>query len=168
MICYLLFLASYRVRTVCKRLKRGIISIYDRIVSMFYPYVWRNLQLEYTPQHIMLTGGLLPSKAKERYLDNIAQILATSYDQGITQFTLHLPYALWSYGDIAQLSACMSRKFHSLDYRAFVSFVSHEADRLLAECDECEDGVLFGKNVTVLLLSPTASCSNLSVAQMVV
>lgn len=113
---------------IYKLAKRFVLRVYDKTISVFYPYVWRNITLEYVPQHVMLTGGIVPSEKKDKYFRNLAQTIATGYDHGINEFTLHLPYMLWSYTDVSQISTWINIVFKKLDYRPFISFVTNEAD----------------------------------------
>lgn len=51
-----------------------------------------------------------------------------AYDNGVSQVTLHLPYALWGYMNISTLTTDLNIQFKKLNYRPFISFVSNEAD----------------------------------------
>ena len=66
MLLKLLFQIIYRLRNLAKNWRRRILYWYDRSISIFYPYVWRSVQLEFVPQHIFLTGGLFPVNPQKR------------------------------------------------------------------------------------------------------
>lgn len=139
MFLKLVFLIIYRLRNLAKNWRRRILYWYDCIISFFYPYVWRNVQLEFVPQHILLTGGLFPVNPQKRaqYIKRLADCVATGYDCALDLFTLHVPYSLWGYEDVSMFSAKLNESFQQLGYRAFISFVQKGVDdQLLVEHDE--------------------------------
>ncbi|CAL6022705.1 Conserved_hypothetical protein [Hexamita inflata] len=161
----------YIIRGSIKQFQRRIVKWYDQSISKFYPYIWRTVQLEFVPQHVVFTGGIKPhdDKKKQIYLKRIADAMATGYDCGIDIFTLHIPYALWSYEDVSALSGFMNLAFKRLNFRPFISFVQRDVDnQLLIDNSAEEHEELFGKNVTILVLSPTSIPSKLQSAQLVV
>ena len=83
------------------------------------------MQLEFVPQHVMFTGGLIPHKTHEQapYMEKLADAVATGYDCSVDMFTLHVPYAYWSYEQISAFSARLSTAFRRIGYRAFISFI---------------------------------------------
>lgn len=109
-----------------------------------------------------MTGGLIPTRRQEKYFRNMAALIAMAYDNGVSQVTLHLPYALWGYGTISALTANMNIYFKRLGYRPFISFVSREADQLIIDNTEADCDLLQGRCATILVLGPSANRSDLS------
>lgn len=84
--------------------------------------------MEYVPNHVMLTGGMIPTSNRFKYYKKIADAISLGYDASIDLFTLHLPYALWSYEDVSAMSGFLNSSFKRLGYRPFISCITNSVD----------------------------------------